>query len=413
MNSLLRNRVFLIVATADLLQQLGIWIRNMALLFYIMEQTNNNPTAVSLLTVFEYLPIFIFSLLGGTFADRWNPKRTVIAGDLLSALSIILILALVMAGWWQAVFAATVVSAVVSQFSQPSSAVLFKRHVPGELIGIAIGITQSLMAMFLIIGPIIGTLVYSQLGIQASLTALIGVFASAALLQIALPASPRDKKLASTSVWKDMGEGILYVRQGANLRIIAMMFLIMGVGIGVTQPLDVFVTIERLNLPKEAVQWFGAAAGVGVLIGGGVAAASMGWVERHRKKIIPLALAWISVATMVEVLSLWPLLTGSLRLLIGIALSFFQVVFGALMIQEVEESYIGRVNGVITPLMTAGILVGSASAGFLMESITLFGAYGVSAMVIMICALLSTRLQTENTSGCAIGKNAGNVAGEQ
>ncbi|MEK5447411.1 MFS transporter [Paenibacillus sp. FSL R7-0331] len=81
MNKLIRNKVFLIVATADLLQQTGIWIRNMALLFYIMDQTGNNPTAVSMLTALEYLPIFVFSLIGGTFADRWNPKKTVILGD--------------------------------------------------------------------------------------------------------------------------------------------------------------------------------------------------------------------------------------------------------------------------------------------------------------------------------------------
>jgi MFS family permease len=71
MSELFKSRVFLVVAGADLLQQAGIWIRNMALLFYIMEQTNNNPAAVALLTTFEYLPIFVFSLIGGTFADRW------------------------------------------------------------------------------------------------------------------------------------------------------------------------------------------------------------------------------------------------------------------------------------------------------------------------------------------------------
>jgi len=130
MPELFRNRVFLVVAGADLLQQAGIWIRNMALLFYIMEQTNNNPAAVALLTTFEYLPIFVFSLVGGTFADRWNPKRTVVIGDALSAASVAAILALVLGGMWQAAFAATIVSAVVSQFSQPASAVLFKRHVP-------------------------------------------------------------------------------------------------------------------------------------------------------------------------------------------------------------------------------------------------------------------------------------------
>ncbi|WP_019637941.1 MFS transporter [Paenibacillus fonticola] len=393
MNSLFRNRVFLIVAAADLLQQAGIWIRNMALLYYIMDETNNNPTAVSLLTVFEYLPIFIFSLLGGAMADRWNPKRTVIAGDALSAVSILIILGLVMAGWWQAAFAATIVSAVVSQFSQPSSAVLFKRHVPSEYIGTAIGITQSLMALFLIAGPVVGTMVYTQLGIQASLAVLIGIFLTAALIQLALPSTPRSPVEPGSSIWKEVRAGIHYVRRKPNLRTVSLMFLTLGFAIGITQPLDVFVIMERLSLPKEAVQWFGAAAGAGVLIGGGIAAATASRIERLGHKIIPATFVWMSIATIIEVISLWPLVTGSVRLLLGIALSFFQVVFGAMMIREVNEEFIGRVNGVVMPLMTAGIVLGAGVAGMLVRSVTLFGAYGASALLILLCAWISRRLQ--------------------
>ncbi|MGG4033097.1 MFS transporter [Paenibacillus cisolokensis] len=397
MPPLFRNRVFLIVAGADLLQQIGIWVRNMALLFYIMEQTGNNPTAVALLTALEYLPIFVFSMIGGTLADRWNPKKTVIIGDSLSAVSIVVILGLVSAGWWQAAFAATVVSAVVSQFSQPSSSVLFKRHVPEELIGAAIGITQSQMAIFMIGGPILGTLIYSRLGIEASLGVLIAVFALAALIQLALPSSPRDTSPAPSPLLRDMREGIRYVAGKPNLRLTAVMFLLVGCATGITQPLDVFVTMERLGLAKEAVQWFEALAGVGLLAGGIIAAVFSGIVDRHRSLIIPLALMALSIGTVIEVLSLWPVLTGSVRFLLGIIMTFFQIVFGALIIKEVDEAYIGRTNGAIVPLMMGGILIGSAISGLLAE-ISLFAAYGVSAALTAAGAALATRLRTTDAA---------------
>ncbi|MGV2786966.1 MFS transporter, partial [Clostridium perfringens] len=110
MRHLFGNRAFVLLMVSDFMQNIGIWIRNMALLFFIMEKSNHDPVAVSLLTVIEYAPIFVISMIGGELADRWRPKRTMIWGDILSFLSILLILFVVYAGYWQAVFAVTLVS---------------------------------------------------------------------------------------------------------------------------------------------------------------------------------------------------------------------------------------------------------------------------------------------------------------
>lgn len=395
MTSLFKNRVFLIVAGADLLQQIGIWIRNMALLFYVMEQSGNNPVAVSLLTALEYLPIFLFSLIGGTFADRWNPKKTVIAGDALSAVSILVILLLVLAGLWQAVFVATVVSAIVSQFSQPSSSVLFRQHVPAEQVGSAVGITQSLMAIFTILGPILGTFIYTQLGLNASLIALILVFLTAAGIQLLLPDAKREARPEATSAWTDLKDGLHYVWERSNLRITAALFLISGLSIGLTQPLDVFLVIERLGLPKEGVQWLTASEGVGMLVGGLAAAAAAGWVGRYRRGVMTgIMLIW-SVLTFVEVLSVWTPLTASARVLSGLCGAFFQVIFTAFMIQEVKQEYIGRANGVMIPVMMAGILLGTVLSGILMNVSSLFVVYGVSSLLTLSCCLLTLRLKLD------------------
>jgi hypothetical protein len=71
---LFRNRVFQAIIISGLFLQIGIWVRNFAVLLFIMEKTKGDPFAVSLISVAEFAPIFIFSFIGGTFADRWRPK---------------------------------------------------------------------------------------------------------------------------------------------------------------------------------------------------------------------------------------------------------------------------------------------------------------------------------------------------
>ncbi|AYV69531.1 hypothetical protein C2I06_23325 [Niallia circulans] len=46
--------------------------------------------------------------------------------------------------------------------------------------------------------------------------------------------------------------------------------LISDLAFGITQPLNVFVIMERLGLAKEKAQGFAAAEGIGMLIGGGI-----------------------------------------------------------------------------------------------------------------------------------------------
>ncbi|MCM3749253.1 MFS transporter [Paenibacillus pasadenensis] len=391
MKALFANRVFRIVAFADLLQQLAIWVRNIALLFYVMEQTNNDPVAVSLLNVMEYAPIFLFSFIGGAFADRWNPKRTMIAGDLLSALSIGAILFFVLAGTWQAVFAATVVSAIVSQFSQPSSAVMFKRHVPEELLAPAISISQGIMSLFIIVGPVIGTLIYSSLGLTFSLAVLIVLFLTAAAVQFFLPPSPRSPERSSPPILNDMKDGFRYIRSHRNLIIIAITFACIGLGSGLVRPLDIYIVTERLQLDKESVQWFYALSGAGMLIGG-VAAAILGPKINPRVAIFT-GIAFLSFSMIVEALSVWVYLTAAMRFMVGVMTAFMQIVLGAIMMKLVEEAYIGRVNGTITPLLMAGTLIGSALAGPLMKSITLVPVYGLSAAIVLIAAFASLSMK--------------------
>ena len=87
-SSLFQNTYFRTILLSGALLQIGVWVRNFAILLFVMDQTNNDPYAVSLISVAQFGPIFLFSIIGGTFADRWRPRKTMIICDLLSALSV-------------------------------------------------------------------------------------------------------------------------------------------------------------------------------------------------------------------------------------------------------------------------------------------------------------------------------------
>ena len=86
MSQLLKNRYVQAIFVSTLFLQIGIWVRNFAILLFVMDKTNGDPFAVSMISVAEFAPIFIFSFIGGAFADRWRPKTTMIWCDILSAL---------------------------------------------------------------------------------------------------------------------------------------------------------------------------------------------------------------------------------------------------------------------------------------------------------------------------------------
>lgn len=48
---------------------------NIAILLYVVDQTKGDGFAVSMISVAEFLPIFVFSFIGGALADRWNPAE--------------------------------------------------------------------------------------------------------------------------------------------------------------------------------------------------------------------------------------------------------------------------------------------------------------------------------------------------
>lgn len=367
---LLSNPFVRAIILSNVLLQLGIWIRNFAILLYVTDLTNNNPYYVSLIYIVEMAPIFLFSIVGGTFADRWKPKKTMVWCDLLSAVSVFIVLLTMIYGSWQAIFLATFVSAILSQFSQPSAMKLFKLHVAEDRLQSVMAMFQSLIAIFMVIGPVLGTMVYQRFGIEISILIMGMMFLCSALVLLRLPPDlEKEPPTEAPSFRRELVRGIRYVWESRVLKTLLVNFAVAGMAVGLIQPLAIFVVMENLGKSKDFLQWLLAANGVAMLVGGAVMMA----ISRRitPQKLLALGMALGAVCTMVVGWSQSVLLTMAAQILIGLFFPSIHIGLNTMILQNASQEYVGRVMGALNPMFMGMMVVGMSCAGALKEALTL------------------------------------------
>ncbi|TCZ78847.1 MFS transporter [Paenibacillus albiflavus] len=378
-----RNRFVQAILVSTFFLQIGIWVRNYSILLYVMEMTGGNAKAVSLISVAEYAPIFIFSFIGGAFADRWMPKRTMIWCDILSAVSIFGVLIAMSIGSWQVVFFTTLVSSILSQFSQPSGMKLFKLHVPEALVQMGMSLYQTMFAIFLILGPVLGAFVFQRFGIMVA----IGVMGVAFLLSAAtLTFIPKDRRedtvKKETHIWSEMKDGFKYVWNSKILTKLGGAFVAAGLALGIINPLGIFIVTERLGHPKEDLQWFMMTGGIAMIIGGILAMS-------FSKKVAPqklLAFGMFVDAFMFVVMGYSEIFWLSLiaQFISSLVLPCIQIGINTMILQNTAESHLGRVNGILNPLFMGSMVIMMTMSGWLKDLFTLVPLYFASSVLFLI-----------------------------
>ncbi|MFS0557650.1 MFS transporter [Brevibacillus sp. 179-C9.3 HS] len=383
MSNVLGNRYVRIILLSALLLQVGIWVRNFAILLYVMDHTGGDPYAVSMISVAEYAPIFLFSFLAGTFADRWRPRRTMVWCELLSALSVVAVLLTFVYGTWKAIFFATLISAVLSQFSQPSGMKLFKLHVPAEQLQAGMSAYQTIFAIFMVLGPILGTFVFQQWGMEISMVITAAAFLSAAgVLYLLPPDRVENTEKKETALLEEMASGIRYVLRSRVLLMLCLCFMATGLSIGMIQPLGIFLVTEQLQLPKESLKWLITVQGVGMIVGGALTMAAAKNVPPQRLLVAGLlgnavALAIVGLSTV-----LW--LTLIAQLIAGLLLPCIQIGINTMLLKNSESAFIGRVSGILTPLFTGSMVIMMSIAGVLKRYLSLVTIYEIAAALFIV-----------------------------
>jgi len=387
---MLRNKFVRTIMLSSILLQLGIWVRNFAILLFVTAKTDNDPLYVSLISVAEFSPIFLFSFIGGALADRWRPKWTMVWSSLLSSLSAGAVLIIVAYGSWQALFAATFISAMLSQFSQPSAMKLFKLHIQEEQLQRVMAMYQTVMSIFLVIGPAIGAFVYQKFGLEVSLAVMGGLLLGSALVLSTLP-SDSEEPQSQGSVGMDglldqMKDGLRYVGQNPLLRTLGITFTAAGLAAGLIQPLSVFIAVENLGRDSGFLQWVMIANGAAMMVGGAIVMTVARKVKPQT--LLTLGLVVSAAGTVSVGWSTSVPLTLILQALTGLFYPCIHIGIQTLILRNTEAAYIGRVGGTLMPMFMGMMVIGMSVGGVLKHATSLFAVFAISGVLFFIGALL-------------------------
>ncbi len=256
--------------TGQTISQLGSSITLFALPLLVYKLTGS-AINLGITTAVEFLPYLLFGLLLGAWTDRVDRKRMMITADVARALIIASIPLQAFFGslsvWW--IYAVGFTHSTLTICFESGQFAAIPSLVNQDDLVTANGRIQASYSGASIVGPLLAGLLVTVLSIPTLLLfdALSFVIStcSLALIKTSFNADKREKKL-STSIGRDMIEGLRYVFSHPVLRNISiMMALVNFVAITESAQLVLFAK-ERLQANDAQVSLLYSAGSVGVVV---------------------------------------------------------------------------------------------------------------------------------------------------
>lgn len=200
----------------------GTWMQTTAQAWLILKLTDS-PVALATVAALQSLPVMLFTLIGGAFADRLPRRRLLFFTQSFAAAQAVTLGTLVVTGhitiWHVYVLAITL--GLINTLDGPLRQSFVAELVPREVLPNAIALNSMAQNLGRILGPTLGGLTIAMLGTGAAfyLNALTfaGTLVALSLLDTATLYTPKPRVRAG-SVLQDVGQGIGYaVRQPSIL----------------------------------------------------------------------------------------------------------------------------------------------------------------------------------------------------
>src|ERR1035437_2171580 len=271
------NRNYRLFFTGQSISQIGTWMQGIGVSWVVYTMTHS---AFMLgLTMFALLfPRFLFSLLGGIVADRYNRYKILLITQIASMLQAVGLAILTLANHytvWE-LLGLSAILGVINAFDSPTRQPLVHEMIndPADLPN-ALALNSSLVNFARIVGPSLAGIVLQKFGagICFLINALSFLAVIISLLLMKLPPylnlSPVKKKISS-----ELAEGFNYLK---NTPLISMILLLVSVVSLLVIPYDTLLPVFAKEIFKGDASTFGyirSFIGLGA-IGGGIFLASL------------------------------------------------------------------------------------------------------------------------------------------
>jgi MFS family permease len=194
--------------------------------YWLVYDLSKSPFILGVAVFCAQFPSFLFSILGGVVADRYNRYRVMIASQILSLIQALILTLLIYNGGYEVwhILSLSVLLGTINAFDVPARQALIydivgnKEHLPN-----AIALNSTMVNIARLIGPAVSGIVLEKLGAELCFltNAFSFVIVIISLLFMRLPAFiPRER---IKSIKTDLSEGLHYLRNTPRIRNVMLM----------------------------------------------------------------------------------------------------------------------------------------------------------------------------------------------
>ncbi len=291
--------------------------------------------------------IFI-SPFGGVIADRVSKRKLLLAGQSLVGLNFIAVGVLVVTGHitLPLLIASTFVLGAVFSFIGPARQAWIGEILPGPALANGIALQQIAMTLTRIFGPFVagGVIALSFIGTGGAYLFMGAVFVVVIATLAQLPASTVLREGPPRSVADDFRSGFGYIAGTPVLALLSLTFIgVVITGYSYQVLLPGFLENELGRDPRDMSWLLGIGAAAGLVVTLGIASV-VG--SRHAWWLMFTGIAMLGVSLALAALAQSFTQALVAMMFVGAGSSGFQLLNNALIMQETEPAYYGRVMSI-------------------------------------------------------------------
>jgi predicted MFS family arabinose efflux permease len=310
------------------------------------------------------IPIFLFSLIGGVFADRVERRRILLGSQyvqLASAGLLTLLVATHTVHVWQ-ILCLSFISGFAQAFGGPAYQALIPNLVEREDMPNAIALNSIQFNLAVTVGPALAGQVLAKLG-ESWCFALNTVSFLAPIAALSLITTRFLPQKTTDSMLRSLKEGIHFVRrQEAMEALIVLAFLMTAL----SMPLRTFFPVFVKDIFNRGPETYGnllSLMGVGSILGS-LTIAGIGNI-RHKGRLALIMLICLGTSIAVFALSKVLVLSFAMVVVVGFSMMAVFATVNSLVQLIVTEEMRGRVMSVYNCAFRGGMPMGNVVSGWL------------------------------------------------
>lgn len=393
--SKLFKKDFTLMIIGQIISLFGNATLRFALSVSVLDATGSAAIFATILAV-SMIPTVLLSPFGGILADRVSRRNIMIGLDFFIAFSIFVFsVVFIRTSSITAIAVLLVLLSIIQSFYQPAVQSAIPSLVDDEHLMAANGIVVQVNALSMLLGPILGGVLFGFFGIYPILYVSGFCFFCSAVMEcfLHIPFTRKEGNESLLQIVKnDFSEALSFLIHDQK-SLFAMLFLIAGINLFLSSMMVVgipYLVKIYLGMSNQLYGLVEGAMGLGSILGGilsGVIARKMNFSKSYKLlffcavAVFPLGLA---VITNKLPYASYFLIMVSVLLIMCFATLF--TVFGQTILQKLTPTHLlGKVASVVTVMCTCAYPIGQSMYGVLFDK-----AGSNSYLVVFASAVIST-----------------------